>query len=178
MRKRTLLITLLIALGCILISLNQAYSADVAKIGVFDFQKFFEKSEVGKAAQLELSGAGKKMEKDLKEKGKEIEDLKKRLEREVMVMDKQMREQSEREYRIKINDYKMLQKKYADAFKKLQASIVKKLQKDIAAVVKKTGEKGGYLMIVQKPGVLYYPASIDITDSIIKKINLKSNKKK
>ncbi len=178
MQKKTLLITLLIALGFIFINLNLAHSADVAKIGVFDFQKFFEKSEVGKAAQVELSKAGKKMEEDLKAKGREIEDLKKRLEREAMVMDKAMREENEREYRIKINDYKMLQKKYAAAFKKLQNRIVQKLQKDIAAIVKTTGEKGGYLLIVQKPGVLYYPASIDITDSIIKKVNLKSTKKK
>ncbi len=178
MRKKTLLTTLLIAIGFVFINLNPVYSADVAKIGVFNFQKFFEKSEVGKAAQVELSTAGKKMEKDLKSKGKEIEELKTRLEREAMVMDKTMREQSQREYRIKINDYKVLQKKYSETFKKLQTRIVQKLQKEIADVVKKAGEKGGYLMIVQKPGVLYYPASIDITDSIIKKFNLKYAKKK
>ena len=56
--------------------------ADVAKIGVVEFQRLFENSDAGKEIKTEITLQGKKMEAELKEKGAEIEEMKKRLERE------------------------------------------------------------------------------------------------
>ena len=89
---------------------NFIFAADVAKIGVIDLQKILETSSAGKAIQTELKKEKDKMESDLKKKGAEIENIRKRLERESMVMGKEMREEKERESRIKINDFKSLQK--------------------------------------------------------------------
>jgi outer membrane protein len=86
--------------------------ADVAKIGVVEFQRLFENSDAGKEIKAEITTQGKKMEAELKEKGVEIEEIKKRLEREALVMSKEMREEKEREFRIKVNDIKTLQNKY------------------------------------------------------------------
>jgi hypothetical protein len=63
-------------------------------------------------AQAEINEAGKKMETELKKKGKEIEDLKNRLQREAMVLSKEVRDNREREIRIKINDLKSSQVNY------------------------------------------------------------------
>ena len=43
-------------------------AADVAKIGVVDFQKILEVSNAGKTAQAEINKQGKQMETDLKDK--------------------------------------------------------------------------------------------------------------
>jgi outer membrane protein len=54
------------------------FCADVAKIGVVEFQRLFENSDAGKEIKAEITTQGKKMEAELKEKGAEIEELKKR----------------------------------------------------------------------------------------------------
>ena len=100
---------------CFLIA--SSYGADVAKIGVVDFQRVLETSSAGKMAMAEINKQGKKMEADLKKKGEEIEAIKKKMEREALVMSKEMREEKEREFRININDFKVLQKKYMAEFK-------------------------------------------------------------
>ena len=157
---------------------NVSFAADVAKIGVIDLQKILETSSAGKAIQAELKKEKDKMEADLKKKGAEIENIRKRLERESMVMGKEMRDEKERESRIKINDFKSLQKKYRSNLQKLEGGLMNRLKTDIDEIVKQIGKKGGYLLIINKFGVLYSPNSIDITDNVIGKLNAKYAKKK
>ena len=158
-----------------LFSLTISYGADVAKIGVVDFQRILEVSSAGKSAQTEIKSRGEKMEADLKKKGTELEKLKKRLEREVLVMSKEMREEKEREFRIKVNDFKSLEKKYKEEFKVLNNRLVNHIKKDVFELIEKMGKKEGYLLIVEKneAGVLYSPTAIDITDKLIPQYNEK-----
>jgi outer membrane protein len=150
----------------------------VAKIGVIDLQKVLETSTAGKTIQATLKKQKDKMESDLKTKGTEIEKISKRLERESMVMSKEMREEKEREQRIKINDFKTLQKKYRTDLQKLEVQLMNQLQKDVKELVDSIGKKNGYLLIVNKYTVLYSPRSIDITDDLIKRLNAKTARKK
>jgi len=118
---------------------DSPYAADVAKIGVIDLQKILENSSAGKSIQAELKKQKEQMESDLKQKGAEIENINKRLERESMVMSKEMREEKEREQRIKINDFKSLQKKYRSDLQKLEVELMNQLQQDIKEHRKKRG---------------------------------------
>ena len=57
----------LIAIACfLLVSFTAANAADVAKIGIVDFQRFLTTSKAGKTAQEEFKNQGVKMEADLK----------------------------------------------------------------------------------------------------------------
>ena len=170
--------TIAISFFAIFFFMNSLYAADVAKIGVIDLQKVLETSTAGKSIQTALKKQKEKMESDLKVKGTEIEKISKRLERESMVMSKEMREEKEREQRIKINDFKTLQKKYRADLQKLEVQLMNQLQKDVKELVDSIGKKKGYLLIVNKYTVLYSPTSIDITDDLIKKLNAKTAKKK
>jgi len=154
------------------------FAADVAKIGVIDLQKILETSAAGKSIQSELKKEKDKMEADLQKKGTEIENIQKRLERESMVMGKEMREEKERESRIKINDFKSLQKKYRSDLQKLEGDLMNQLKIDIDEIVQELGKKEGYLLIINKFGVIYSPDSIDVTDKVIGNLNTKSAKKK
>ncbi len=151
----------------------QAVAAEV-KIGVIDFQRVLEVSEAGKAAQEEINEQGKKMESDLKERSDEIEALETKLERESMVMDSEVREEKKREVRIKINDIKTLQKKYISDFKKMEAEIINRIQKDVFEVVAEMGKSDGYAVISEKRagGVVYASDAHDITDAVIKKYDV------
>ena len=125
----------------------------------------------------EISKQGKKMEVDLNSKGLEIEEVKKKLEREALVMSKEMREEKEREIRIKINDIKTLRKRYESNLRDVQKRLVNRIRKELLELVKEVGKKGGYLLIIENIGVLYSPKTIDITDEIIQKYNVSFDKK-
>jgi outer membrane protein len=118
-----------------------------------------------------------KMEQDLKMIGSEIDELRKRLEREAMVMSKEMRDEKEREARIKLNDFKTKQKRYRTELQSLEKELLAKLQDDIMKLVADIGKKEGYLLIINKFGVMYSPNSIDITDKLIQQLNALSAKK-
>jgi outer membrane protein len=157
---------------------NFSLAADVAKIGVIDFQKVLETSTAGKAIQTELKAKNEKMAADLQKKGGEIEKIRKRLERESMVMSKEMREDKEREQRIKVNDFKSLQKRYRSELQKRQSQLMQQLQSDVTALTREIGKKEGYLLIMDKRGVIYAPNSVDLTDKLIQRLNKKSAKAK
>lgn len=170
--------TVAILLLILFFATNSLFAANVAKIGVIDLQKILATSTSGKAIQAQLKSQKDKMESDLKKKGSEIEKISKRLERESMVMSKEMREEKEREQRIKINDFKTLQKKFRSDLQKLEGRLMNQLQKDIKGLVDAIGKKKGYLLIINKYNVVYSPDSIDITNDLIKQLNAKTAKRK
>jgi outer membrane protein len=153
-------------------------AADVSKIGVVDFQKILEVSNAGKTAQTEINKQGKQMESDLKDKGAEIEEIEKKIERESLVMSKEVRDEKQREIRIKIGDFKALQQKYMEDFKALENRIINRIQKEVVELVQDIGKKEGYTLIVEKRtgGVVYAPLSIDITDDVIQIYNTQTPK--
>ncbi len=171
--KLTTLVLLALFMGS-----GYGFCADVAKIGIVEFQRLFENSDAGKEIKAEISEQGKKMEAELKEKGAEIEELKKRLEREALVMSKKMREENEREFRIKVNDIKTLQKKYEADLQRIQRKLMAGIQAETLEVIDEIGKAGGYTLIMDKRGVLYSPSTFDVTDEVIKKYNQKYAKKK
>ena len=150
-----------------------AFSADVAKIGVVNFQRIMEVSSAGKASQAEITKQGEKMKTDLQQQQNELKEFQQKLEREAMVMSREMREEKERDFRIRINDFKSLEKKYKQELADLNKTLVKQMQADIIRLVEELGKSEGYLMIVEKleGGVLYTPQTIDITDQVIKIYN-------
>jgi outer membrane protein len=151
--------------------LASANAADVAKIGVLNMQRVLSTSDAGKAAQAEIKTQRDKMLQDLKVKGAEIDALGKQFERESMVMSKEKREEKEREYRIRINDFKTLEKRYNTQSQDLQKRLLNGIVKDVFALVEEIGKNEGYLLIVRREGVVYSPGSIDITDELIKQMN-------
>jgi outer membrane protein len=160
-----------------LIWLNSVDAADVAKIGVANVQRILETSNQGKSAQDEIKKQKDKMELELKQKGGEIEELRKQLERESMVMSKEKREEKEREIRIKLNDFKSLQKRYRTELQNLEKKLVNSLLSEVSALVEEIGKKEGYLLIINNAGVMYSPKSINITDKVIKELNARFAKK-
>ena len=163
----------------LLLCVTLSYGADVAKIGVLDFAKILETSSAGKAAQTELNQAGAKMGEDLKKKGADLEELQKRLEREAMVMSQEKRVEKERDFRIKVNDFKTLQQQYSKTARQMQEKLTQIIGKDVKELVDAMGKKGGYLLIIEKGkgGVWYYPDPIDVTDKLIQQYNLQFARK-
>ena len=157
----------------VVVPLAAAYAADVAKIGVIDMQRVLETSSAGKAAISEIKQQKQVMESELQRKKGEIEELRKQLERDAMVLSREKREEKEREGRIKLNDFKTMQKRYVAELKQQEKGHLQRIQKDVFELIQQIGKQEGYLLIVNKVGVLYSPMSIDITDRLIKEYNIK-----
>jgi outer membrane protein len=160
-----------------LLWLGTVNAADVAKIGVANLQRLLETSNQGKSAQEQIKKQKDQMEQELKQKGGEIEELRKQVERESMVMSNEKREEKEREIRIKINDFKSLEKRYRAQLQNLEKKLVNALLKEVSALVEEIGKKEGYLLIINNTTVLYSPGSINITDQLIKELNARHAKK-
>jgi outer membrane protein len=161
------------------VSVMTAYGADVAKIGIIDFQRILATSDAGKAAQVKITKKGKEFENDLKSKGMAIEESKKRFEREAYVMSQEARGEKERELKIKILDFKDLEKKHKSEFNEFNMKLVGEFRNDVVKVVDKIGKKQGFLLIVEKRegGIVYAPSNIDITDKVIEQYNAEFTKK-
>lgn len=155
---------------CLMISIP-SFAADVAKIGVVDVQKVLLTSSVGKMAKAQINKKAREMESILNDKKDEIQKLKENLDREGMVISKEKREEREREIRIRINDIKELKKKYENDLKVVEGKVVKRIQVDVAKLVKEIGQKEGFLLIISNAVILYSPSSIDITDKLIQAYN-------
>lgn len=163
----------LIAMAFIFLCATMSFGADVAKIGVFDFGKVLEISSAGKAARAELTKQGEKMADELRHKADELKEIKQRLDREALVMNQEMREQKEREYRIKVNDFREMQQRYKDEAQQMQIKHIGRVQEQVEKLIAEIGKTEGYLIIIEKlkGGVWYHPTPIDLTDRIIQKYN-------
>jgi len=165
---------LLIAWAFCLFGFSQtSYGAEVAKIGIVDFQRIIDTSNAGKRSAAEIKNQGKKMEQILQEKEAEVEELKKNLEQKALVMSQEAREEKERMFRIKANDLNSLKKRYLDTLKEMNLKLSNRIKADVFKIVEETGKRGGYLLILEKRvgGVLYAPNAIDVTDKIIEEYN-------
>lgn len=155
----------------LLVFVESGLAADVAKIGVVEYQRVIESSDAGKAIASQILAQKKTMEEELKGKGSEMVELKKRLDREAMVMSMEMRQEKERELRIKEYDAKMLQKKYETDLQEMNKRLTVPHIKEIQKIIAEIGKSEGYLVIMDKLAVLYSPSTIDITDEVVKRYN-------
>ncbi len=154
---------------------SSVYAADVAKIGVIDLQRILAASSYGKSAQEEVNKKGDELMGGLKAKEKELGELRNKIEREALVMSPEKREEKEREFRIKVNDLKVLEKKYKKELGELNLRLVSRIQNDIFILVEELGKKEGYLLVIEKreAGVVYAPNTIDISDRVVQLYNEK-----
>jgi len=146
-----------------------AGAAEVPKIAVVDFQNILENSNAGKAAQEIIKKEETRMESDLKKRGKEIEEIQKKLEAEFNILSQEKRTEKERDFRIKYNDFKSIQKDYQRKLQELQGKQLIRMQKEVLGVAKEIGKQKGYTLIIEKreAGILFAQDAIDITSMVI-----------
>ena len=156
----------------------EVFCADVAKIGIFNFQKILQESSAGKMIQKEVTAKGNEFQKKLKAEKDQLDELKKAFEREALVLSPEKQNEKQREFRIRVNDFKKMQENFAKEFKQLEIKFINEIQKEVFQIIDKIGKEEGYLLILERKtaGVVYHPAQLDITDQIIKKYNLQISK--
>lgn len=169
--KRTLftLMTLAVMIGFSPL----VFGADGAKIGVVDFEKILKESSAGKLIQNEMNKKGEEFKAKLKIEKDSLDELSKAFEREALVLSPEKKAEKERDFRIRVNDFKKMQEDFAREFKGIEIQHINQMQKDVFEIANEMGKKDGYLLIIEKKtaGVIYLQAHVDITDAVITKYN-------
>ena len=124
-----------LAIIAIIFTAITSYAADVAKVGVINIPKVFETSSAGKAIASNMKKQYGKMKAELQRRKKEIEQLKEGLEREAEVISKEKYDEKMRAFRIKINDFKSLEKEYKTKLKQQDRIVLAIVQKDLIKVI-------------------------------------------
>ena len=157
---------------------SAGFCADVAKIAVVDFQKILIDSSAGKMTQKEIRGKGVEFQNKLKLEKDQLDEMKKSFEREALVLSPEKQKEKQRDFRIRVNDFKKMQDEFSKNFKELEMRLLNKIQKEVFEIATTIGKDDGYLLILEKKqaGIIYNPEQIDITDKIIKAYNLKLSK--
>ncbi len=144
------------------------FGADIAKIGVVDFQRVLKSSKAGKAVAKKLRDKQEERTNALKEKQKEIITLQKNIEGIELAGNKEEREKKQLELNSKLEAFRKLEKKFNKVLKDINSLESTAIKKEVNEIVVKVGRKGGYLLIVEKTEVLYSPDAVDITSRVIK----------
>jgi outer membrane protein len=154
------------------------FCADVAKIGVINFETIMKESSAGKIVQKQISEKGASLQKKLADEKVQLDELKKAFEREALVLSPEKQQEKQREFRIRVNDFKKMQENFSREFKQLEMKLLNEMQRAVFEIGNEIGKEGGYLLILEKKtaGIIYQPEQLDITDQIIKKYNLKVSK--
>lgn len=176
MKKNVLLLTIIILFGFT----TTSFSADVAKIGVVSYQIILNKSAGGQIMKEKILAKKNKLEQTFSKKKDEIDKEQKKLQKDSFLLAPEKLKARTRELRIKINDFKELQKDSTIQLKALEDELLKQFQAEISKIVKELGKKEGYLLILNKntADIAYAPDHIDITDKVLKKYNSLISSKK
>lgn len=160
-------------LGCFILvaCASTVYGADVAKIGVVDFQRILKESQAGKNAAQILRQKQEERSEDLKKRQQDIVALQKTIESIELVGDKADRDQKKLELTIKLDGFKDADNRYTSQLKDINAKQTAQIKEDVFQLIEKIGKKGGYLLILEKNDILYSPMSTDITSKVIDEYN-------
>lgn len=158
---------------------SMVFGADAAKIGVVDFEKILKESSSGKLIQNEMNAKGEEFKAKLQTEKDALDELSKAFEREALVLSPEKKAEKERDFRIKVNDFKKQQEDFAREFKGIEIQHINQMQKDVFEITNEIGKKDGYILIIEKKtaGVIYLPAHVDITDAVITQYNDMAAKK-
>jgi outer membrane protein len=145
-----------------------AFSA--TKIAYVDLQKALNQSKVGAQAKADIAAQAKEYENEFKIKQGEFLKLKGELEKQAALLSDTAKEEKIKEYQQRAA---ALQQFKVDAQRKLQQEDgvrTQEILKELTAILKDFGKKGGYTMIIEKSegGLLYSADNVDdLTDKLI-----------
>ena len=169
-----------ILITCILgLLLAVPFKAQAEKIAVIDLQEILQKSNPGKKAMQELQEYQKEIGSQLQEKKKSLDSLKKDLQQQSLMLSKKAKEDKKAKYQKLVREFQSSYQRYQQKMKKKEQELREPIIDELIPIVQEHGEKHEYDLIIDKKnsGIVYNKDKMEITETIIQKLN-KSWKKK
>ena len=139
------------------------------KIGFVDTVKLLESAPQAKSAQSKIESEFAPREKELVAIQREIKKLEDDLSRDGAVMSESERTKQERNVLAKRRDLKRSQEEFRDDLNIRRNEVLAKLQKDMFQAVVSLAKEQNFDLIMSQ-GVVYSSDKVDITDSVLKKL--------
>jgi outer membrane protein len=170
----------LIGLFVLILVLNSnTLAADGFKIGIVDFKQFMETSIVGKSIQKEIKDKGEQLNSELEKIQIELKELQGKYKREAPLWTQEQKQEKERSFRIRINDFNKLKRNNEKEFNEFRVKRINEAKGNILEYAKEKAQKEGYDLIFEKQtgSILYARGSLNITDELIREIDKSADEK-
>ena len=157
----------------ILIQSSYLLAADDFNIAIVDFKEFMDHSTIGKSIQKEIQSKREQLKSELEKMQADLKELEEKYKREAPLWTKEQKQENERAFRLRINDFNNLKIKNEKKFAEFRARKINEAKGDVLKYAEKIAEEEGYYLIIEKQTgtVLYAHSSINVTDEIIRDID-------
>ncbi|MCK5383379.1 MAG: OmpH family outer membrane protein [Gammaproteobacteria bacterium] len=152
-----------------MLAISSATVLAETKIGFVDTVKLLESAPQAKSAQSKIESEFAPREKELVAMQREIKKLEDDLSRDGAVMSESERTKQERNVLSKRRDLKRSQDEFRDDLNIRRNEVLAKLQKDMFQAVVSLAKEQNFDLILSQ-GVVYSSDKVDITDSVLKKL--------
>ncbi len=148
-------------------------AADVIKIGFFDMQTIIDRSEPGKDGAQKFEAEKEKVRQELATKLKELQQLEEEFRTKEHIWSPEVKKTKAQEFLIKQREYKRLEMEANRSLSKQERELLAPIKDKVTDIVFRIGKAEGYTMIAElsQAGVVYAPASLNLTDRIIRELN-------
>ncbi len=150
------------------------------RIGFVDTGRIAAESEQGKALKVLLSAKKDALQEKVTARKKQLDKVRAAIEPKLASMTPSQREAKSREFQKKVEELQKLAQKSEEEFYGIQEKESKLLYEAIERAATAYGTTAGLALVVVKKELLYVAGTVDaqdVTDSLIKALNLSNRKK-
>ncbi|MFH1217021.1 MAG: OmpH family outer membrane protein [Pseudomonadota bacterium] len=178
---RTVHFFFVVSLFCLFFIPGQAFSADKIKVATISLQEVLTQSKAGQEAQKQLEAKVQEFQDKFGKEQSTLEGLGEEIEKKRSVWGREILEQKERDYQMKMREFKLKTDDAQFELKQLEKKIMEPILKDLHELITEYGKKENYLLIFEntrkglssRTGLLYADESTDITPQILKLLDKK-----
>jgi len=174
MKKSTLAMAgiVLIALMLIMFGSKNVLAAG-SNIAVVNMQKVISTSNQGKKAQSALKALVSKYDARLLAMRKKIAAVQADLKNNGSIMSASEKAKKTKEFETDISNFTSEEKRIQGVMSQKRFELLKGIVDKATSIINAIAKKDGYILVIDRPGVVYRTASIDITDEVLNRMNSK-----
>ena len=163
---------------CVLLAAGAATAQEPVKLAYVDMQKALNESKSGKKALGELQKLMEERKTGLQRQKENIEKKKDELDKQGLLLNEETRKSRENEIRSLERDYSRTLSDLKEEFGRRESEFTDGIRKDLLKVIEKIGKEGAYTLVLERQysAILYAPATIDLTEMLIKRYDTEGAK--
>ncbi len=141
------------------------------KIGYVNLQKIIIVSDQGKEAQKTLSTIEQAQTTLINENIKEINKIEETLTKQQAILTPETKEQKKTELNNLILAYQKKGKEFKEKLQKKEAELINEIVSRVELILADIAKEQGYSAILNKAGIVYMDADLDLTNTVIDTLN-------
>ena len=148
-------------------------SAAGYNVAVVNMQKVISMSNQGKAAQSQLKALVSKYNGRLLAMRKKIAAVQADLKNNGSIMSADEKAKKTKEFETNISNFTAEEKRIQGVMSQKRFELLKGIVDKATSIINAIAKKDGYILVIDRPSVVYRSASIDITNEVLNQMNSK-----